>query len=98
MGNPQEVCELILSRVVCRMEERYVWLKINEEQEVMECLSVEYWLALQDERFERTKEIVQLVGMLNFRARDIFFNYANDLAFKFMKEEWERYEQERKVL
>lgn len=90
----QTVCELILFRIICRMKEKYVWLKINEEQEVMECLSVEYWLALQDERFEKTKEIIQLVYLLNPEAKDIFFNYANDLSFELMKEEWERYEKE----
>jgi len=76
------------------MKEKYVWLKINEEEEAMECLSVEHWLCSQNNRTDRIKEILQLVALLNPEARDIFFNYANDLALEYLKEEWDRWERE----
>jgi len=91
----QNICDVILFRVLTRMKEKYVWLKINEEQEAMECLSVEYWLAKQADNAERIKEILNLVHMLNDEARDLFYTYADDLALEYLKEEWERWERER---
>jgi len=91
----QDICDLILYRVLCRMKEKYVWLKINEEQEAMECLSVEHWLAKQADNAERIKEILNLVHMLNDEARDLFYTYADNLALEYLKEGWERWERER---
>jgi len=91
----QDICDIILFRVMTRMKERYVWLKINEEEEAMECLSVEYWLAKQADNAERIIEILTLVHMLNDKARDLFFKYADNLALEYLKEEWDRYERER---
>jgi len=94
MGNSEELCGLLLFRIICRMKERFVWLKINEEQESMECLSVEYWLAKQDDNADRIKEILRLVCLLNDEARNLFYTYADNLAWECMKEELERYEGE----
>lgn len=94
MGNAEELCGFILFRVICRMKERFVWLKINEDQEAIQCLSVEYWLAKQDDNMDRIKEILQLVHLLNDEARDLFYTYADSLAWECMKEELERYEKE----
>ncbi len=89
--------EEIIERVLNRLKEKYVWHKINDETEALEALSLQYFLAKQKGDEVERKRLLELIHLLDFSARNVIYQYAEDLSLDMLEEEWKRYLEEENV-
>lgn len=90
-----ELSQKILEKVVSRIREHSFWLKLEKEKNKFEILSIEYFLANQTENKERMKEVygeAQLDVEYWTEGKDsVYFTYATELSFSYLKEELKEY-------
>jgi hypothetical protein len=94
--NTKEREEIILQRVIARIQEFLVWEEVEGDE--IAKLSLRYWLAEQEGDNVKRVEIKNIANVYySPDDKSKFWTFASDLAIQILEEEVKRYEEEENV-